>query len=84
MVSTFNEWHEDTQIEPTIVAGPTSMDDGSGTFAQGYSYTGYGNLYLDALRQATVPEPASYQLLGIGVGALLLCLVRRVNRQPSQ
>ena len=58
MVSTFNEWHEDTAIEPTIVAAPTSNDD-SGTHAltQGYSYTGYGDLYLNQLRQATVPEP---------------------------
>jgi glycoprotein endo-alpha-1,2-mannosidase len=54
MVSTFNEWHEDTQVEPTIVANPTSADDGAGTYTQGYSYSGYGNLYLDLLRTATV------------------------------
>ena len=65
MVSTFNEWHEDTAIEPTIVAAPTSNDD-SGTHAltQGYSYTGYGDLYLNQLRQATVPEP---DWLAIGI-----------------
>jgi len=54
MVSTFNEWHEDTQIEPTIVANPTTADSsGVGTYAQGYSYSGYGNLYLDLLHSAT-------------------------------
>jgi len=55
MVSTFNEWHEDTQIEPTIVANPTTTDSsGVGTYAQGYSYSGYSNLYLDLLHSATV------------------------------
>jgi glycoprotein endo-alpha-1,2-mannosidase len=55
MVSTFNEWHEDTQIEPTVVANPTTTDSsGLGTYTQGYSYSGYGNLYLDLLHAATV------------------------------
>jgi glycoprotein endo-alpha-1,2-mannosidase len=53
MVSTFNEWHEDTQIEPTIVANATSSDNGAGSYTQGFSYSGYGNLYLDLLRAAT-------------------------------
>jgi hypothetical protein len=71
MVSTFNEWHEDTAIEPTIVAAPTSNDD-SGTHAltQGYSYTGYGDLYLNQLRQATVPEPSTLLLLIVAAGGL--------------
>ena len=55
MVSTFNEWHEDTQIEPTITANPTSVDSsGQRTYAQGYSYPGYGSLYLDLLHSATL------------------------------
>lgn len=78
MVSTFNEWHEDTQIEPTIAAPPTSMDDQSGTLAQGYSYSGYGNLYLDELRQATVPEPPTFLLAAAAIGAALL--IRRVRK----
>jgi hypothetical protein len=69
MVSTFNEWHEDTQIEPTIVASPTTMDDQSGALAQGYSYSGYGNLYLDELRAATVPEPSTFVLGTTAIGA---------------
>jgi hypothetical protein len=82
MVSTFNEWHEDTQIEPTIVAAPTAMDNASGTLAQGYSYSGYGNLYLDELRLATVPEPPTI-LLGISaIGSALLfgLLKKQVKR----
>ena len=55
MVSTFNEWHEDTQIEPTVTANPTSVDSsGHGTYAQGNSYPGYGSLYLDLLHTATL------------------------------
>lgn len=54
MVSTFNEWHEDTQIEPTMAADATTADDsGHATYAQGKSYRGYGDLYLDLLRHAT-------------------------------
>ena len=55
MVSTFNEWHEDTQIEPTVTANPTSVDtSGHGLYAQGNSYPGYGSLYLDLLHTATL------------------------------
>jgi hypothetical protein len=55
MINSFNEWHEDTQIEPTIVAPRTNVDDsGSQYFSEGHSYEGYGHLYLDILRAATV------------------------------
>jgi hypothetical protein len=54
MVSTFNEWHEDTQIESTIAASATTDDDsGHAAYTQGKSYSGYGDLYLDILRQET-------------------------------
>lgn len=55
MINSFNEWHEDTQIEPTIVAPRTSVDDsGSQDYTEGYFYEGYGDLYLNILRAATV------------------------------
>ncbi len=56
MVNSFNEWYEDTQIEATAgTAPPTSKDDsGSGTFyTEGDTYTDYGYLYLDILREET-------------------------------
>jgi hypothetical protein len=60
MVSTFNEWHEDTQIEPTIVAASTAVDDSvKDAYTNRYTYAGYGNLYLDSLRAATVPQQES-------------------------
>ena len=56
MVTSFNEWHEDTQIEPTTgTAGTTNVDDSpSGSkYTQGDYYTDYGYLYLDILREET-------------------------------
>jgi hypothetical protein len=59
MVTSWNEWHEDTQIEPVAVAAPTNLDDGaengyySGYYTDGLYYNGYGTLYLDILREQT-------------------------------
>jgi glycoprotein endo-alpha-1,2-mannosidase len=56
MITSFNEWHEDTQIEPTTgTAGTTAADDSpDGTdYTQGDYYTDYGYLYIDILRRQT-------------------------------
>ena len=52
MVNSWNEWHEDTQIEPTTVAAPTNVDDSAtgDTYTEGVYYEGYGLRYLDILR----------------------------------
>jgi hypothetical protein len=52
MVTSWNEWHEDTQIEPVAEAAPTSRDDSvdGDEYTRGLSYEGYGTLYLDILR----------------------------------
>ena len=45
MINSFNEWHEDTQIEPTIVAPRTNVDDsGTQRYTEGHFYEGYGDL----------------------------------------
>lgn len=76
MVNSFNEWHEDTQIEATNPAPPTTEDDsGMRAYTQGYAYSGYGDLYLDELRQATLPEPDG--LVCAVCGIALLCRRRR-------
>jgi hypothetical protein len=51
LVTSFNEWNEDTSIEP-VAAAPSTSDDvsGSGFFTQGYDYVGYGERCLEVLR----------------------------------
>lgn len=54
LINSWNEWHEDTQIEPVAAAPVTTGDDSaSGTaFTFGLPYEGYGTRYLDILREA--------------------------------
>ncbi|MCK5563755.1 MAG: glycoside hydrolase family 99-like domain-containing protein [Planctomycetes bacterium] len=60
MINSWNEWHEDTQIEPTTVAAPTALDDGAitsyyaGWYTEGVYHEGYGMRYLDILRDQFV------------------------------
>lgn len=51
LVTSWNEWNEDTAIEPLVAAAAT-RDDTSGTrrFTEGYAYEGFGTAYLDVLR----------------------------------
>ena len=49
LVNSFNEWHEDTQIEPVDGKPSTQPQE----LAQGVEYVGYGTLYLDILRTYT-------------------------------
>jgi glycoprotein endo-alpha-1,2-mannosidase len=63
IVTSWNEWHEDTEIEPTIGALPTNVDDSNSTqnYTQGLYYNGYGMLYLDILRsKTTLYAPCDY------------------------
>ena len=51
-ITSFNEWHEDTQIEPSAVTAPTTIDTSPTglQYTQGLVYEGYGTTYLDILR----------------------------------
>jgi glycoprotein endo-alpha-1,2-mannosidase len=49
LVNSFNEWHEDSQIEP-VVGQTTSLPD---ELTNGVEYEGYGELYLNILREVT-------------------------------
>lgn len=53
MITSWNEWHEDTQIEPVAVAPATSHDDSAGgsAYTSGLSYEGYGTLYLEIIAE---------------------------------
>ena len=46
-VTSWNEWHEDTQLEPTAPSPPSS---GPITYTQGYVYHSYGFKLLDVLK----------------------------------
>ncbi|MFA6450020.1 MAG: glycoside hydrolase family 99-like domain-containing protein [bacterium] len=52
MVTSWNEWHEDTQIEPVEKASPITKDDSKSgdALTYGLEYDGYGMLYLDVLK----------------------------------
>jgi glycoprotein endo-alpha-1,2-mannosidase len=49
LVNSWNEWHEDTQIEPVEGAGTNLPIE----LTNGISYYGYGDRYLTMLRRAT-------------------------------
>jgi glycoprotein endo-alpha-1,2-mannosidase len=50
LVNSFNEWRTDSQIEP-VVGEATSEP---WLYTQGIEYVGYGELYLDILREMTM------------------------------
>jgi hypothetical protein len=51
-ITSFNEWLEDTEIEPSVVSVHTTFDTSpSGSqYTQGLVYQGYGTTYLDIVR----------------------------------
>jgi hypothetical protein len=52
LVNSFNEFHEDTQIEP-CVGEPTTLPN---NLTNGLEYEGYGELYLQILRRETTTK----------------------------
>ena len=53
LVNSFNEWHEDTQIEPAVSVGFAPTTTKPELLTGGLEYVGYGELYLDILGAAT-------------------------------
>ena len=59
-ICSWNEWWEDSQIEPTVVSPPTDKDGTADfTYSRGYKYEGYGAALLKLIlaragRNATV------------------------------
>jgi glycoprotein endo-alpha-1,2-mannosidase len=53
-ITSWNEWNEDSAIEPSGPIGSATRNDSSGSanfFTQGYLYEGVGTGYLDLLRR---------------------------------
>jgi glycoprotein endo-alpha-1,2-mannosidase len=56
LVTSWNEWHEDTQIEPVKSAPSTNLDDSKtgDAYTNKLSYEGYEERYLQILREETI------------------------------
>jgi glycoprotein endo-alpha-1,2-mannosidase len=55
LVNSFNEWHEDSQIEPVVGAATREPV----LYTEGIEYVGYGELYLEILREMTAASDSS-------------------------
>lgn len=55
LITSWNEWHEDTQIEPVKITSTTKLDDSKNgdSYTNSLSYEGYGERYLEILREET-------------------------------
>ena len=55
MITSWNEWHEDTQIEPIEKGGVTRVDrsESGQAISEGLEYEAYGERYLHVLREET-------------------------------
>ena len=53
LITSWNEWSEDTAIEPTADAPFTTRDQSSSgdSLTQGYRYSGFGEQYLSAVKE---------------------------------
>ena len=54
-ITSWNEWNEDTNIEPS--AGTAGSSNNPSTYTQGYTYTDYGFGLLDVLQDFLQPFP---------------------------
>ncbi len=56
LITSFNEWNEDTAIEPLTYSNPTNLDISNSrvSYTQGYSYKGYGETYLEVIRDKVI------------------------------
>jgi hypothetical protein len=58
MVSSWNDWATDRQIEPTVVTPPTNEDvsQSGHDYTLGFTYEGYGLKHLETIRDLLAPE----------------------------
>jgi hypothetical protein len=77
MVTSWNEWNEDTAIEPLRASGPTKADTAADGISrtQGHPYEGFGTRYLEILRDhyvavsGRVTRPGGSAVVGLRVTA---------------
>jgi hypothetical protein len=58
-ITSFNEWREDSGIEPRVITGPTTQDtSASGNkYTPGLVYQGFGTTYVDIIREELLRVP---------------------------
>ena len=68
MITSFNEWNEGTQLEPTVEAPATTRNRGKDPLAytQGMPYAGYGTRHLEVVRDRTVALAGKVRQAGEG------------------
>jgi hypothetical protein len=54
LVTSWNEWHEDTQIEPTVALTNVTSTNLPTNLTNGLNYDSYGTLFLDILSSVTM------------------------------
>ncbi|VAX16902.1 hypothetical protein MNBD_NITROSPINAE01-1751 [hydrothermal vent metagenome] len=75
MITSWNEWNEDTSIEPLANAEATSSDVSDDKFfTEGYLYEGYGTKYLEVIRDKVVAVAGRVtDVAGDGVADVAVC-----------
>lgn len=84
LITSWNEWNEDTAIEPAVVAvGTTKDNSASGKFfTQGYSYEGHGVSYLKVVRDKVVAIAGKITRSdGTAVNGLSICAWSGSNKK---
>lgn len=86
LVTSWNEWNEDTAIEPLREAPPTTRDQSptGELLTQGYAYAGHGVAYLETVRDLACAAAGTVRMPGGGPAAGVEVLLRRGAAAPAR
>jgi glycoprotein endo-alpha-1,2-mannosidase len=87
LVTSFNEWNEDTAIEPLREAEATTKDISRqpGFYTEGYAYAGHGTRYLEVIRDKVVAVAGQVgDATGAGLPARSVTVIQGRRRRTVQ